>query len=85
MEHLIFRARPNERDECDQWTLVDDSDDHLDYVVQERVKLDAVLSGKPYVRLIRRMTVEEFLSTDQPPAVKAKLQILMAERTASRR
>jgi hypothetical protein len=82
MENLIFRGRPNERDECDQWTLVEDSDDHRDYVVQERVKLDAVLSGKPYVRLIRRMTVEEFLTTDQPPAVKAKLQIILAERKA---
>jgi hypothetical protein len=42
--------------------------------------LDAVLSGKPYLRLIRRMTVAEFLATDQPPAVKRKLQSILDER-----
>jgi hypothetical protein len=80
MEQLIFRGRPNERDECDQWTLVEDSDDRQDYVVQERVRLDAVLSGRPYVRLIRRMTVGEFMATDQPAAVKARLQAILAQR-----
>jgi hypothetical protein len=70
MDTVIFRGRPNDRNECDQWTLVHDADDQEDFVIQEHVKLDAVLSGKPYVRLIRRMTVEEFLGTDQPSAVK---------------
>jgi hypothetical protein len=60
MENLIFRGRPDERNECDQWTLVKDADDDHDYVVQEHVRLDAVLSGKPYLKLIRRMTVAEF-------------------------
>ena len=41
-----------------------------DYVVQEHVKLDEVLSGRPYMRLVKRMTVSEFLGTDQPTAVK---------------
>jgi hypothetical protein len=60
MDNIIFRERPDERNECDQWTLVKDPYDHEEYVVQEHVMLDAVLSGKPYLRLIRRMTVMEF-------------------------
>jgi hypothetical protein len=82
MDALIFRSRPDGRNECDQWTIVRDSDDEEDFVVQERVKLDAVLSGKPYARLIRRMTVREFLGTDQPPAVKGKLQAFLAEQNS---
>jgi hypothetical protein len=78
MDQFIFRSRPNDRDECDQWTLVRDGDDPENFVIQERIKLDVILSGKPYARLIRRMTVAEFLETDQPRAVKAKLQALLA-------
>jgi hypothetical protein len=77
MDNLIFRTRPNDRNESDQWTVVRDGDDAVDFVIQERLKLDTVLSGKPYARLIRRMTVEEFLATDQPPAVKGRLLELM--------
>ena len=73
MESLLFRTRPNDRNESDQWIVVHDSDDAIDYVIQERLKLDTILSGKPYARLIRRMTVDEFLATGQPPVVKAKL------------
>ena len=76
MESLIFRTRPNDRNESDQWVVVRDSDDDADYVVQERLKLDTILSGQPYARLIRRMTVDEFLATDQPPVVKGKLLAL---------
>jgi hypothetical protein len=82
MDALIFRSRPDGRNECDQWTIVRDSDDEEDFVVHERVKLDAVLSGKPYARLIRRMTVGEFLATEQPPAVKGKLQAFLAEQNS---
>jgi len=78
METLIFRSRPDDRDACDQWTLVQDADDAEAFVIQEHVRLGAMLSGKPYARLIRRMTVGEFLATDQPPAVKAALQTLLA-------
>ena len=60
------------------------SHDHEEYVVQEHVMLDGVLSGKPYLRLIRRMTVAEFLSTDQPAAVKRKLQSMLNQRNAPR-
>ena len=77
MESIIFRERPNERNECDQWTLVKEG-----VIVQEHVLLDDVLSGKPYLRLIRRMTVAEFLGTDQPVAVKRKLQSILDERNA---
>jgi hypothetical protein len=84
MEHIIFRGRPNERNERDQWTLVKDIYDQKEYVVQEHVVLDAVLSGKPYMHLVRRMTVQEFLGTDQPPAVKRKLQSILDERNAPR-
>ena len=84
MENLIFRGRPNDRNECDQWTLVRDSDDPEEYVVQEHVVFDALRSGKPYLRLVRRMTVGEFLITDQPPAVKRKLQAVLEERNAAR-
>jgi hypothetical protein len=83
MDNIIFRERPDERNECDQWTLVKDPYDHEEYVVQEHVMLDAVLSGKPYLRLIRRMTVMEFLATDQPAAVKRKLQSILDERNAA--
>jgi hypothetical protein len=76
MDDLLFRGRPDENNECDQWTLVRDADDQQEYVVQEHVKLDAVLSGKPYLRLVKRMTVAEFLATDQPSAVKRKLQAM---------
>ena len=82
MESVIFRERPNHRNECDQWTLVEDLYDKQEYVVQEHVLLDDVLSGKPYLRLIRRMTVAEFLGTDQPAAVKRKLQSTLDERKA---
>jgi hypothetical protein len=84
MDNIIFGERPNERNECDQWTLIKDPYDQEDYVVQEHVVLDAVLSGKPYLRLIRRMTVMEFLGTDQPAAVKGKLQSILDERNAAR-
>ena len=77
MDTLIFRTRPNHRNESDQWTVVHDTDDAVDFVIQERLHLDTALSGKPYARLIRRMTVQEFLATDQPPAVKGKLLELM--------
>jgi hypothetical protein len=82
MDNLIFRTRPNDRNECNQWTLVRDGDDLEDFVIQEHIKLDKVLSGKPYALLIRRMTVKEFFSTDQPPAVKGKLQVLLEKRNA---
>ena len=84
MENLIFRSRPNENNECDQWSLVRDADDHEDYVVQEHIKLDKVLSGRPYIRLVKRMTVEEFLGTLQPMAVKQKLLAILDQRTASK-
>jgi hypothetical protein len=78
MENLIFRGRPNDKNECEQWSLVRDIDDTEDYVVQEHVKLDEVLSGRPYMRLVRRMTVSEFLGTEQPAPVKQKLQAFLA-------
>jgi hypothetical protein len=84
MESLIFRGRPDESNECEQWSLVRDADDTQDYVVQEHVRLDAVLSGKPYLRLVKRMTVGEFLSTEQPPAVQRKLQAILAGQGAPR-
>jgi hypothetical protein len=84
METIVFRERPDERNECNQWTLVKDAYDHQDYVVQEHVMLDQVLSGKPYLRLIRRMTVAEFLATDQPAAVKRKLQSILDQRNTPR-
>jgi hypothetical protein len=84
MENLIFRGRPDARNECDQWTLVEDADDGQDYVVQEHVRLDAVLSGEPYLRLVRRMTVAEFLATAQPQAVKHKLRTILDARAAPR-
>jgi hypothetical protein len=73
MDTLIFRTRPNDRNECDQWTLVRDADDSEDFVIQERVVLAALMSGKPYARLIRRMTVGEFLITDQPPGGQTQI------------
>jgi hypothetical protein len=82
MDTIVFRERPDERNECNQWTLVKDAYDHQDYVVQEHVLLDQVLSGKPYMHLVRRMTVAELLATDQPPAVKRKLQSILDERRA---
>jgi hypothetical protein len=84
MERIIFRGRPNDRNECDQWSLVKDIYDQKEYVVQEHVVLDAVLSGKPYMHLVRRMTVHEFFGTDQPPAVKRKLQSILDERNVPR-
>jgi hypothetical protein len=60
-----------------------DGDDAEDFIIQEHVVFRALLSGKPYARLIRRMTVAEFLATDQPAAVKRKLQAVL-ERNASR-
>jgi hypothetical protein len=82
MDTLIFRTRPDDRNECDQWTLVKDGDDPEDFIIQEHVVFGALLSGKPYARLIRRMTVAEFLATDQPAAVKRKLQLVLEERKA---
>ena len=84
MDEVIFRTRPNDRNECDQWTLVRDAQDQEDFVIQEYVKLDAMLSGRPYARLVRRMTVAEFLGTDQPSAVKRRLQVILDERDAPR-
>jgi hypothetical protein len=57
--------------------LVWDDEDAEDFVIQEHIKLDA---GKLSARLIRQMTVTEFLETDQNPAVKAKLQFLPVAR-----
>jgi hypothetical protein len=57
---------------------------HEDYVVQEHVRLDEVLSGRPYMRLVKRMTVGEFLSTEQPAAVKRKLHSIVAERNTTK-
>jgi hypothetical protein len=84
MDTVIFRTRPDDRNECDQWTLVRDGDDQEDFIIQEHIVLGALLSGKPYARLIRRMTVGEFLITDQPPAVKRKLQTVLDEQNAPR-
>jgi len=83
MDTIIFRTRPSERNECDQWTLVWDGDDAEDFVVQEHIVFGALLAGKPYARLIRRMTVAEFLLTDQPPAVKRRLQDILQERNTA--
>ncbi|HUC48237.1 MAG TPA: hypothetical protein VMA30_02560 [Xanthobacteraceae bacterium] len=84
MENLIFRGRPDDKNECDQWSLVRDPDDTGDFVVQEHVRLDEVLSGRPYLRLVKRMTVTEFLGTAQPAAVKRKLQSILDERNTSK-
>jgi hypothetical protein len=80
MENPIFRGRPDDKNECEQWSLVREADDTEDYVVQEHVRLDEMLTGRPYMRLVKRMTVSEFLSTDQPAAVKARLQSILVER-----
>jgi hypothetical protein len=80
MEILIFRGRPDQRNECDQWTLEQHAEDGQEFVVQEHVRLDALMSGKPHLHLVRRMTVLEFLNTDQPPAVKRRLQALLDAR-----
>jgi hypothetical protein len=82
MDTLIFRTRPNDRNECDQWTLVRDGDVQEDFVIHEHVVFGRLLSGKSYAHLVRRMTVGEFLLTDQPPAVKRKLQAVLDERNA---
>jgi hypothetical protein len=84
MDTLIFRTRPSDNNECDRWTLVRDGDDQEDFVIHEHVVLGRLLSGKPYARLVRRMTVGEFLLTDQPPAVKRKLQSVLEERKAAK-
>ena len=84
MENLIFRGRPDANDECDQWSLVKDPDGREDYVVQEHVKLGEVLSGRPYMRLVKRMTVAEFLGAEQPIAVKQKLLAMLDRREASK-
>jgi hypothetical protein len=84
MENLIFRGRPDDNNECDQWSLVREADDTEDYVVQEHVRLDEVLSGRPYLRLVKRMTVSEFLSTEQPAAVKRRLQSILDDRDTSK-
>ncbi|MGA2942430.1 MAG: hypothetical protein ABSE50_10390 [Xanthobacteraceae bacterium] len=73
METLILRGRPDQRNECDQWTVERDAENGQEFVVQEHVRLDALTSGKPHLRLVRRMTVPEFLSTDQPPARNAPI------------
>jgi hypothetical protein len=80
METLIFRSRPDEHGECDQWTIEQHQDEAQEFVVQEHVRLDALMSGEPHLRLVRRMTVPEFLNTDQPPAVKRRLQALLDTR-----
>ena len=84
MENLIFRGRPDDKNECEQWSLVRETDDVEDYVVQEHVKLDEVLSGRPYLRLVKRMTVSEFLGTEQPAAVKRKLQSILDDKATSK-
>jgi hypothetical protein len=84
MENLIFRGRPDDKNECEQWSLVRHVDDTEDYVMQEHVKLDEVLSGRPYTRLVRRMTVSEFLGIEQPAAVKQKLQAFLAGQNAAK-
>jgi hypothetical protein len=38
METLIFRARPDDRNACDQWTLVRDADDPEGFVIEEHVR-----------------------------------------------
>jgi hypothetical protein len=83
MEALIFRGRPDERSECDQWTLERHPDDDQEFVVQEHVKLDALISGKPHLRLVRRMAVMEFLNTNQPSAVQRRLRALLDTRRAA--
>jgi hypothetical protein len=75
METIVFRERPDERNECNQWTLVKDAYDQQDYVVQEHVMLDQVLSGKPYLRLIRRMTVTEFFGDRSATGGKAQIAV----------
>jgi hypothetical protein len=82
--HSHIQDTPQYRNECDQWTLVRDGDDQEDFVIHEHIVFGALLSGEPYARLIRRMTVGEFLITDQPAAVKRKLQIVLEERKTAR-
>jgi hypothetical protein len=84
MENLIFRGRPDAKNECEQWSLVRGADDTEDYVVQEHVRLDEVLSGRPYMRLVKRMSVSEFFGTDQPAAVKQRLRTFLAAQNAVR-
>jgi hypothetical protein len=84
MENLIFRGRPDDDNECEQWSLVREPDDTEDYVVQEHVKLDEMLAGRPCLRLVKRMTVSEFLGTEQPAAVKRKLQSILDERKTAK-
>jgi hypothetical protein len=66
MENLIFRGRPDDKNECEQWSLVRHVEDGEDYVVQERVKLDEVLSGRPYMRLVKRMTPSFWAPSSRP-------------------
>jgi hypothetical protein len=47
METLIFRSRPDERNACDQWTLERHREDEQEFIVQEHVRLDALMAGKP--------------------------------------
>jgi hypothetical protein len=50
METLILRGRPDQRNECDQWTVERDAENGQEFVVQEHVRLDALTSGKPPAR-----------------------------------
>jgi len=84
MENLIFRGRPDDKNECEQWSLVREAEDTEDYVVQEHVRLDEMASGRPCLRLVKRMTVNEFMSTEQPAAVKRKLQSILQENDAGK-
>jgi len=80
MENLIFRGRPDAKNECEQWSLVRGADDIEDYVVEEHVRLDEVLSGRPYMRPVRRMDGERI--SWHRPADRGQAEVAGISRSA---
>lgn len=77
MEIPIHTTIPDADGTSRRWVLVSDPALGDDYVREDHVTHNAHLSGKPYVRELKRMGVGEFLGTNQDPRAKRKLQAIL--------
>jgi hypothetical protein len=75
MPDPYYRTPTAEDGTYDQWTLLREADGH--YVRHDKVTVAAHLSGAPYVRMLGRYPLGEFLVGEHHPRAKTRLQAIL--------
>jgi len=79
MNAVLHRTRPDRSRECEQWSLISESDLVM-IILHERLRFWATLGGATYIPNTAMLEIGDFLGSNQDPAATRKLQVLLKSR-----